>query len=62
MVLEPIHSIFVQACNLVPYILWDIFGSAQGGRDVGKEETDSLDKCATYNKLRVEVPVSDWHS
>lgn len=62
MVLEPIHSIFVQVYNLLPFSFDISLVKGCKKHDVGKEETDSLDKCVTYNKSRVEVPVSDWHS
>lgn len=42
------HSSLVQDCNCVPDVLWQLVSVSRGGREVGVEEIDSLDRCGLY--------------
>ncbi len=39
------HSSLVQIYNLVPDVLWQLFGLAHGSGEVGMEDTDYMDRC-----------------
>ncbi len=44
------HSSLVQIYNLVPDVLWQLFGLAHGSAEVGMEDTDSMDRCLLYTQ------------
>jgi len=42
------HFSLVQVYNLVPEVIWQLFGLAHGGGNVGMEDTDSVDRFLSY--------------
>ncbi len=48
------HSSLVQIYNLVPDVLWQLFGFADGSGKVGMEDTYSMDRCLLYTQ-RAEI-------